>query len=69
MKIGYFCNSTNWGNKKEYNQILKEAREIAIFCDKNGWEGGDIWRAGGLLASHEAEHCGSFLPAASIPRC
>ncbi len=38
-------------------------------CDKNEWEGGDIWRAGGLLASHEAEHCGSFLPAASIPGC
>ena len=24
MKIGYFCNSTNWGNKKTYNQILNE---------------------------------------------
>ncbi len=41
MKIGYFCNSTNWGNKKKYNQILKEAREIAIFCDENEWD--SIW--------------------------
>ena len=31
MKIGYFCNSTNWGNKKEYNQILKEARETGKY--------------------------------------
>jgi len=41
MKIGYFCNSTNWGNKKTYNQILEEIREIATYCDKNDWD--SIW--------------------------
>lgn len=40
MKIGYFCNTTNW-KKKPYTQILDEAREIAIYCDKNGWD--SIW--------------------------
>jgi len=41
MKIGYFCNSTNWGNKKTYNQILEEIREIATYCDQNDWD--SIW--------------------------
>ena len=41
MKIGYFCNSTNWGNKKTYNQILEEIREIASYCDQNDWD--SIW--------------------------
>jgi len=41
MKIGYFCNSTNWGNKKTYNQILEEIREIAVYCDQNDWD--SIW--------------------------
>ena len=40
MKIGYFCNSTNWDNKS-YSQILNEIREIAIYCDKNSWD--SIW--------------------------
>ena len=40
MKIGYFCNTTNW-EKKSYTQILKETRDIAIYCDKNKWE--SIW--------------------------
>ena len=29
MKIGYFCNTTNW-KKQPYTQILDEARDIAI---------------------------------------
>ena len=41
MKIGYFCNATNWKNKKSYNQILKEIREIATYCDENHWD--SIW--------------------------
>ena len=41
MKIGYFCNSTNWGNKKTYNQLLEEIREIASYCDQNDWD--SIW--------------------------
>ena len=32
MKIGYFCNSTNW-NHRPYNQILEEIRDIALYCD------------------------------------
>jgi len=40
MKIGYFCNTTNW-KKKVYTQILDETRDIAIYCDKNGWD--SIW--------------------------
>ena len=41
MKIGYFCNATNWENKKSYNQILNEIREIGIYCDQNNWD--SIW--------------------------
>ena len=41
MKIGYFCNSTNWGNSKSYNQILEEVREIASYCDSHNWD--SIW--------------------------
>ena len=41
MKFGYFCNSTNWNNKKKYNQILQEIREIADYCDTNSWD--SIW--------------------------
>ncbi len=40
MKIGYFCNTTNW-KKKPYTQILDEARDIAVYCDKNNWN--SIW--------------------------
>ena len=51
MKIGYFCNSTNWENKKTYNQILKEIREIATYCDKNDWD--SIW-----FSEHHFSHEG-----------
>jgi alkanesulfonate monooxygenase SsuD/methylene tetrahydromethanopterin reductase-like flavin-dependent oxidoreductase (luciferase family) len=40
MKIGYFCNTTNW-KKKPYTEILDNAREIASYCDKNNWN--SIW--------------------------
>ena len=40
MKFGYFCNTTNWKHKP-YNQLLDEAREISVFCDKNNWD--SIW--------------------------
>ena len=40
MKIGYFCNITNW-KKKPYTEILDNARDIALYCDKNNWE--SIW--------------------------
>ena len=51
MKIGYFCNSTNWENKKSYNQVLKEIREISIYCDKNNWD--SIW-----FSEHHFSHEG-----------
>jgi len=40
MKIGYFCNTTNW-SKKPYSELLDEARDIAVYCDKNNWN--SIW--------------------------
>ena len=40
MKIGYFCNITNW-EKKPYTEILDNAQDIAIYCDKNSWN--SIW--------------------------
>ena len=40
MKIGYFCNITNW-KKKPYTEILDNARDIAVYCDKNNWK--SIW--------------------------
>ena len=40
MKIGYFCNTTNW-KKKPYTEILDNARDIAVYCDKNNWD--SIW--------------------------
>jgi len=40
MKIGYFCNITNW-KKKPYTEILDNARDIADYCDKNDWN--SIW--------------------------
>jgi len=40
MKIGYFCNITNW-KKKPYTEILNNAQDIAIYCDKNNWN--SIW--------------------------
>ena len=40
MKFGYFCNTTNW-KKKPYTEILDNARDIAIYCDKNNWN--SIW--------------------------
>ena len=41
MKIGYFCNATNWKNQKSYSEILGEIREIATYCDENDWD--SIW--------------------------
>ena len=40
MKFGYFCNTTNW-NKKPYEKILEEAREITTYCDQKNWD--SIW--------------------------
>tara|TARA_B100000029_G_scaffold515507_1_gene622985 strand:+ start:3934 stop:5103 length:1170 start_codon:yes stop_codon:yes gene_type:complete len=40
MKIGYFCNSTNW-NKEPYIEVLNKIRAIADYCENNDWD--SIW--------------------------
>ena len=50
MKIGYFCNTTNW-KKKSYTEILNNARDIATYCDKNNWN--SIW-----FTEHHLNHEG-----------
>ncbi len=40
MKFGYFCNSTNW-DKKTYEKVLEETREITNYCDEKNWN--SIW--------------------------
>ena len=40
MKFGYFCNTTNW-SKKPYAELLDEARDISVYCDKNNWN--SVW--------------------------
>ena len=58
MKIGYFCNTTNW-KKKPYTQILDEARDIAVYCDKNGWD--SIWFTEHHLNHEGMESCANPL--------
>jgi len=58
MKIGYFCNTTNW-KKKPYTQILDEARNIAVYCDKNGWD--SIWFTEHHLNHEGMESCANPL--------
>ncbi len=58
MKIGYFCNTTNW-TKKPYTKILDEARDIANYCDKNGWD--SIWFTEHHLNHEGMESCANPL--------
>ena len=58
MRIGYFCNTTNWA-KKPYTQILDEARDIAVYCDKNGWD--SIWFTEHHLNHEGMESCANPL--------
>lgn len=41
MRFGYFLNHNNPGLKKPFNQVVQEGREIATYCDQNGWH--SIW--------------------------
>ncbi len=50
MKIGYFCNMTNWSHKP-YTQLIEEVREIAVHLDNSGWE--SIW-----FTEHHLNHEG-----------
>jgi len=58
MKIGYFCNTTNW-TKKPYTKILDEARDISVYCDKNGWD--SIWFTEHHLNHEGMESCANPL--------
>jgi len=58
MKIGYFCNTTNW-TKKPYTEILDNARDIAIYCDKNNWD--SIWFTEHHLNHEGMESCANPL--------
>ena len=58
MKIGYFCNTTNW-KKKPYTEILNNARDIAIYCDKNNWD--SIWFTEHHLNHEGMESCANPL--------
>ena len=58
MKIGYFCNTTNW-TKKPYTQILDEARDIAVYCDKHSWD--SIWFTEHHLNHEGMESCANPL--------
>jgi len=58
MKIGYFCNTTNW-KKKPYTEILNNARDIATYCDKNNWD--SIWFTEHHLNHEGMESCANPL--------
>ena len=58
MKIGYFCNTTNW-KKKSYTEILDNARDIATYCDKNNWN--SIWFTEHHLNHEGMESCANPL--------
>ena len=40
MKIGYFCNGTNW-RQEPYTDIINNMRDIATYCDQHNWD--SIW--------------------------
>ena len=50
MHVGYFCNMTNRAHKP-YHQLVDEVREIAVYCDQNGWD--SIW-----FTEHHLNHEG-----------
>ena len=58
MKIGYFCNTTNW-KKKPYTEILNNGRDIATYCDKNNWD--SIWFTEHHLNHEGMESCANPL--------
>ena len=58
MKIGYFCNTTNW-KQKSYTEILDNARDIATYCDKHDWD--SIWFTEHHLNHEGMESCANPL--------
>ncbi len=43
MKIGYFCNPSNPGHKKDYRTVMNDVRDLSSFCDRAGFD--SIWFA------------------------
>ncbi len=41
MRFGYFLNQNNPGLTKSFSEVVAEGREIAQYCDANGWD--SIW--------------------------
>ncbi|MDG2908874.1 MAG: LLM class flavin-dependent oxidoreductase [Acidimicrobiales bacterium] len=41
MRFGYFLNQNNLGLAKPFHQVVEEGRQIARYCDRNGWH--SIW--------------------------
>lgn len=41
LKFGYFLNQNNLDGAKPFHQVANEGREIARYCDANGWD--SIW--------------------------
>ncbi|WP_158738478.1 LLM class flavin-dependent oxidoreductase [Alteribacillus sp. YIM 98480] len=54
MKFGIFANLTGKGRLNEFNKVLEEAREQAVYCDENGYD--SIW-----YTEHHFGHEGNEL--------
>ncbi|MBT2734615.1 LLM class flavin-dependent oxidoreductase [Bacillus sp. ISL-7] len=54
MKFGIFANLAGQGRHDEYYKVLDEAREQAVYCDKNGYD--SIW-----YTEHHFGHEGNEL--------
>lgn len=54
MKFGIFANLAGPGRHEEYDKVLDEAREQAIYCDENGYD--SIW-----YTEHHFGHEGNEL--------
>src|SRR5262249_60222520 len=43
MKIGYFCNPSDPGHRRDYLEVMNEIRDLARFLDQAGFH--SIWLA------------------------
>lgn len=59
MKFGVFANLNGPGRHEEFDQVLDEARELAVYCDQNGYD--SIW-----YTEHHFGHEGNELIANPI---
>lgn len=54
MKFGIFANLNGPGRYEEFDKVLDEAREVAVYCDENGYD--SIW-----YTEHHFGHEGNEL--------